>query len=900
MKLKLQFLLFTFIVILFFVAPETTAHDFTVKSYRHEDGLPSLRINDGLQDDIGLLWFASDKGIFTYDGYEWEVKYSSEKADEPRRRKILKDEKGKIWALPINWQDSIIYYDGEMWEGLPPIGELTDQFVNQITLDVKYNDDQFEVFVGTQESGIFLFKNGRWLSLSLQVSTALTKINHIKFFKEKLYIASETGFYVYDTGEEKLNFTKLVSKNILQFCFDESAQSGIEYPKIWLLGDNWLGCLQNEELIILSDKIDFISFEVNKIIHDNDYLYIATKQHLSLVNKLSGKQSFIDKDKFYASDGANSVFVDFEKNIWISNNRGIHKVRKSFFNNFDDSDGLLEKEVTAIEFFDDGTMLLGHNSGLSLIDKGNVKTFNFMDNLSIKESHTRVLSVDHKTNGNILFTSQSYGLGTIDSNGKIGWYRLPDENYNYFSVHRDAQNRIWVSCQFDLYELANGYLEKSNLIGEEFFDEKDWIRIINSTRNGSLLLGTSSYGIIKIEEGNRKIIRSEFSNGNEIFSIYENRDGDILVGTLDGLYIVEGDKLVKFGKRDFQIDQPVFFIQPDSDDNLWFGLDNGVIKWDGESYYKYTTNDGLAGPETNRAAGKVDGEGNFWIGTNNGLSRYSDNDLENYAKPRLEFLSIESENDERYQLNSDIKFKSRVNSLNIHFKGISFIDEKQNTNKIRLVNIDNNEEKVFYSTSNEIIIDDFETGKFLIFLSTQNANGLWSDEVKSSIISNPKISYSSLFLYSSIGIAIMVTFLSIMRIRKRLLINEINNDAIAEDENDKYDNPKVVKLKTLLEDEKIYLNPDLSLSNLATSLNTNKTNLSKLINSNYGQNFNNLINSYRVKEAKKMLADPEYHNYTIEAIAEMTGFKSKSAFHKAFKEFSDQTPYQFKKQKINS
>ena len=59
-------------------------------------------------------------------------------------------------------------------------------------------------------------------------------------------------------------------------------------------------------------------------------------------------------------------------------------------------------------------------------------------------------------------------------------------------------------------------------------------------------------------------------------------------------------------------------------------------------------------------------------------------------------------------------------------------------------------------------------------------------------------------------------------------------------------------------------------------------------------NFASYINSYRRNDAKHMLKDPKTSHFKIEAIAEMCGFKSKSAFNTAFKKIVDLTPSEYR------
>ena len=70
------------------------------------------------------------------------------------------------------------------------------------------------------------------------------------------------------------------------------------------------------------------------------------------------------------------------------------------------------------------------------------------------------------------------------------------------------------------------------------------------------------------------------------------------------------------------------------------------------------------------------------------------------------------------------------------------------------------------------------------------------------------------------------------------------------------------------------------------------------MNTYAGSNFSDYINSYRVEEAKKLLADTTFDNYTIVAVGLECGFNSKSTFYNAFKKFTGVTPTVYKKDTI--
>ena len=103
------------------------------------------------------------------------------------------------------------------------------------------------------------------------------------------------------------------------------------------------------------------------------------------------------------------------------------------------------------------------------------------------------------------------------------------------------------------------------------------------------------------------------------------------------------------------------------------------------------------------------------------------------------------------------------------------------------------------------------------------------------------------------------------------------------------------KLLAFMENEKPYLDPELSLSSLSKKVGLNRNQLSQLINDGTGDNFYDFINKYRVEEVKRLMADPKKQNYNLLGIAIEAGFKSKSTFNLIFKRFTGLTPTEYRK-----
>ena len=88
--------------------------------------------------------------------------------------------------------------------------------------------------------------------------------------------------------------------------------------------------------------------------------------------------------------------------------------------------------------------------------------------------------------------------------------------------------------------------------------------------------------------------------------------------------------------------------------------------------------------------------------------------------------------------------------------------------------------------------------------------------------------------------------------------------------------------------ERAYLEPHLTLRNLAARLYSNKTYISRLVNDSYGMPFPDLINKLRVEFARQYLADhPDAHQ---DEVAQASGFASASTFNSVFKKLTGVTP----------
>jgi AraC-like DNA-binding protein len=98
------------------------------------------------------------------------------------------------------------------------------------------------------------------------------------------------------------------------------------------------------------------------------------------------------------------------------------------------------------------------------------------------------------------------------------------------------------------------------------------------------------------------------------------------------------------------------------------------------------------------------------------------------------------------------------------------------------------------------------------------------------------------------------------------------------------------KLLNAFRVEKMYEDPELSLTQLAKTLQTNPSFISMVVNKGFGINFNDFVNQFRIEAVKALLQKGEHKTQTLLAIAFECGFNSKATFNRAFKKATGQSP----------
>ena len=722
------------------------SQSYYVQTYNENDGLSSSMVYDVTQDSTGRMWFATRGGISVYDAALWKHFSVVDGLPVTSYSKLKVDEKGIVWALSDAPGLYVSYFTKNRWQTLHP-PNLSANISNFSSFEVTYINQELNIFIGTGNTGLFQFTGNNWKQITPKQGLADYRINGIITLNEVVYVATDNGLSIIKDNKidnSLMGALNLPSSQIIGIALERKEKSFLNNNRIWLQGKNWVGFIEEKTFKLVSDNVKpnfgniYHYFVLCPDYNNGTYLgnvydvfYVDSKNHQ--VERFSRKSGLI-------TEGATSLFLDREKKIWISSLRGVSKINSRRFANYNKGHGLLENEVTAILEIEPGELVLGHENGLTYFDDANFRTLTLSDNKYESEVKTRVLDLAIDSSKNMLVAASALGLAKINKNGVIKWYRKNEGIKDAVtSVLVDRSNRIWVTDRKNLYIFKG---EKFISIDDHKIFEKDkqkvrlLMRKIFPGPENTIYIATAGGGIYVYRPDTKtwnQYLSHKENYANSVYSVFTDSQGRYFVGSLAGLYKLYNNELVKYSSNGFRINRPVYLIIEDKKKRLWFGTDNGVIRWDGDHVREYTIEHGFGGQETNRAAGIVDYAGRVWIGTDLGVSCYNedfDYQPQDVVPPLVEFLYLDASGEKKslYKAN---KLNYRQNNLTFCFRGLSFIDEKSIRYKFKLKGYEKSWSFQEQTENPQVRYINLSPGSYFFQLQARNALGKWSNVISS-------------------------------------------------------------------------------------------------------------------------------------------------------------------------
>jgi len=258
-------------------------------------------------------------------------------------------------------------------------------------------------------------------------------------------------------------------------------------------------------------------------------------------------------------------------------------------------------------------------------------------------------------------------------------------------------------------------------------------------------------------------------------------------------------------------------------------------------------------------------------------------------KEAIEYFENVVEYSKQYQIMDE--------ELRLSYERVVEYNELYGSNRNRLLSVNDllAFDSLFYLVDKTVLKPNIEKYENTFLKTERNLLKKKNENVK-------KTSFFSFVILIILGGIVFYVMNQKYRKKKRYLqkclderiINEVNKKEKKQFWNSEVEtiiDEKFEQSLQLFEQEKLFLNPKFSLNDLVLEMNANRTIVSNYINRSRCKNFNQYINELRINYLLKRFVDePTIKKYTIDALAEETGFNSRKTFSDAFLEHTGFRP----------
>ena len=720
---------------LFFFTLPLTAQSYKVQHYTEDSGLSGRHVYSMARDTRGVMWFVCRANVVSYNGQRWQTYTFTEGLPTVNFRWVRADSKGQVWVSSRYAAGMLSTFKDGRWTNLPPMPWPKPDGFNFYYFEIAEIDGEPVPLIALKSGSVFGYRRGQWFRHGAEQGLTGT-VNGLKVDGGTAYVATSQGLARYRDGVFDYSLNRALPsdrRNLLTLAFEYLPNS----KRLWLVGPDWLGTLQDEEF---TEQAGFEAFvqehahgELVAAADGQGGLYFGNKRRLYEYLPDRKRPRLLKRTAGLHSEGASDILIDEEGILWISGFEGVAKIASRRFESYSRFQGIYNDEVTAVMPWGKDKLLLGHNAGVSLLQGETIRHLPFED---IREkdlnAFSRVMDMVVDAQGNAwiamdrigvlrLEPSLDYRLFKIDSNKRPGYHAL--------LVTRDGE--LWVGGNFGIARLKDGEwlpLDIGTL-------PKTHIRRFLQARNGDIYVSTNRKGVYRFD-GDRWYRHNGWSdNENSTFGLYQDSKDQIWVGSLAGLLRIENNSLVPAKIGDRFIQRPIFLLFGENESRFWAGSDHGAfLIEDGKRFRHFTTEHGLAGLETNRDAGCVDQNGDVWIGTESGVSRYRERyDTRNVQAPKL-YLSRLLVNGRYYSLDKPLKLAGDKNNLVFHFEAVSFRNERGVRFQSWLEGYEPSWSAPFISRDRQQRYTNLPPGTYRFHLKAEGDDGGWSRELVSPTI----------------------------------------------------------------------------------------------------------------------------------------------------------------------
>jgi ligand-binding sensor domain-containing protein/AraC-like DNA-binding protein len=894
--------------------PDSAIDNYSILIRTTKTGLPQDSVYAIVQDRSGYMWFGTDEGTVRSDGVRFDL-FNRKNTKEIKNNTItcfLAAGDGALWlgtfggGVAVFKDGGFINYNRE--HGLP------SDFIWTITEDRAKN-----IWIGTTGGGLARFKDNIFKTYTVKDGLADNIVKVVlEDSSKKLWIGTENGLTVMDKSKTRPVFKTFhvqdgLADNVVTAIFEDSKKN------LWIGTENGLNRKSNGRFYSYTRTADYLTNNIVHAIHEDKdkNLWIATER--GLLRMQGDKVERLTLSGGLSDNSLLTICEDREGNLWVgTSGKGVNMLHNSKFILYTVKEGLSEDTIKAIYEDENGSLWVGTNGGgLNRIRNGKFRTYTTRNGLN----SDFVNSVWGNGKGK-LWIGTTRGLNLYE-NG-VFTRLLPDRGNDALtptvtSIYEDIEKNLWVGTfgvglylqkEGNFYRISAGRGLENNFVLSlaEDNDGNIWV----GTNNGLTRIsrGGGTVEDIFAEENHKTYSLKDGLSDDMIYDIYIDGDGVLWIGTNGGgLNRLKNDTITVYNSDVGLFSEVIYRILEDGNGNLWMSSNKGIFKTAKQDLDKFAAgeiasihcmyfqeDDGLLSSVCAggfQPAGWKGKDGILYFPTNRGIAAINPEKLKiNEVKPPVIIEKVAADG-----VNIDIKNISRLpagtRDVEFNFTALSFTAPKKVKFSYQLSGYENR----WHETANRdpVVYKGLTPGRYKFKVFACNNDNIWnykgatySFSIKYKFFQEIRFQFLFIFL-------LLFLLVFIYRYRKNKGKREKYSASTLESwKSQRY----LQKILNLMEEEKPYRDPEITVEKLSKLLAVSEKHLSQILNENLQLNFNNFINKYRVEEAQRKIVDPKEKDFVILKIAYDVGFNSKSAFNAAFKKFTLMSPSEYRK--INS
>ena len=738
---------------------EAEPPEYNFLHYASDKGLPSNCVRDIVQDPKGLMWFATDGGICSFDGIRYRT-YLPEDAEgkEPSETYAL--------CMCMYGEDLLVSASQNLYrfdrakDALVPIQLSYPQGVKDIKgMDVRdMQCDSFgNIWLSVENAGIYCVNRDMKVTGHYEFPELNNSISSIYIDNSNivwgLSTVGEGGVYRFDRNAKK--FRKM------SFKFPEGSRN---IPALAMLqdsnGEYWLGSRgdglikfnPNNGDVLHSDspRIPNGFFHIHSIAQFSpSKLLVGSDQGMALYDIPSGKSILYTKDELNRHSLSDQfvypIIRDREGGFWIGTFYGgvnymapdtkhISRFSHSRYRN-----SVSGNVISCISEDSHGTIWIGSDDGgLCNYNPTNGQFTKFTLDRSRNYDNVHALN---PTDRGIWVGTFSSGAGLL--NPETGqWRQIPLEgygnNYSCYAILQDADGNVWMSANdcLNRYDPARNMFVKYRHLGS-------WTKCIVQDSKRRIWIGTQGKGLFlfnpRLDTWVNFHTAATGGNlpNNQVYHISLSDQGNVLVCTGDGVARYD-EKANRFNKIDTPLPSKAAHSVAQVGTDLWISTSRGLLRRSPDgSVDLFTTNDGLVNNEFSPGVACTASDGRLYLGSASGFcSLYPTEMRSNKFVPPISFTGLEVVN-RKIQVGDPLLPQSLDtidelvlghddHNFSIYFAALSYVNPESNTYSYKLEGFD--KDWIIAGKENRATYSNLPPGRYTLHVRAANNDGTWNDE----------------------------------------------------------------------------------------------------------------------------------------------------------------------------